>query len=302
MTFFLAACLSALAYLTIGLLATGTFSFGIGCLVMVHLIIAGFSASLATINAIHAVMRNYNRVMAILPLTLLISYMKMAKMFDESIKAVLFPEADLSTYMIWMALITATTYVLCIFFCRKIEMTEANKRECADSDLYGLILFYIVLIAWSMLSYFAKYVSSNEKAPFTIALVGGTVNLLCVPIAACFQIKALDNESEPPPIGDTLRFWPHIKTIKYWAVVISSFSIVGVCYSMNDYGAYQTLMGANSVNAEQMFWTSDMCGRLVGGILVFALSKKVNEYLWAVVFSTLGFIGTVIVFFLTLSS
>jgi len=65
-------------------------------------------------------------VIAILPIGLLISYLKLGTLFDESVKELFFPDVKLQLYLLFAAFGTTCIYLLAILFVRKIKMTEAH--------------------------------------------------------------------------------------------------------------------------------------------------------------------------------
>ena len=123
MTGLVAGGLSALAYATIGLMSMSEWTTGIGILTIVYLAIAGYASGLATLNSMVHVICNFNRVIAILPIALIISYLKLAPLFDEAIRNIIFPNSPLITYFLVMAAINGVTFIVAPIFVRKIEMT-----------------------------------------------------------------------------------------------------------------------------------------------------------------------------------
>ena len=60
-SFVLAAIVSAISFTTLALLATTTWNTGIGVLVIIYLFVAGFSASIAVLNTIQAIIKNFDK-------------------------------------------------------------------------------------------------------------------------------------------------------------------------------------------------------------------------------------------------
>lgn len=71
-----------MSYVTLALLSTTTWNYAIGTLVIVYMFVAGFSAAVASLNSIQAVIKNYDARNAILPLGLLIGVINVAPLFD----------------------------------------------------------------------------------------------------------------------------------------------------------------------------------------------------------------------------
>lgn len=184
MAFAMAAGLSGLSYSTLALVSTSEWTNGIAILVCVHLIITGYAAGIATLASFKASIINFNRVIAILPIALLVSYMKMAPMADMSIKAVFFPETELITYLFYAAAMTSGTYLLSMFFVRRIEMTREHARECADSDTYGFIFFFLVLGLYTTYNYVGEMIFESEGASFYSTLIFMGLNYVMV-VPAC---------------------------------------------------------------------------------------------------------------------
>lgn len=130
MTFAMAAVLTGMSFSTLALLGETEFTNGVAILMVVYLVVAGFSAALATIGALVSVIKNFTRVVAILPIGLFISYLKIAPQFDEAVKEVFFQETGLQAFLFYVAGITISVYLLSIIFCRKIDMTKEHKKEC----------------------------------------------------------------------------------------------------------------------------------------------------------------------------
>lgn len=301
LAFIIAACLSALSYGTMGLLVTMENNQGIQILLSIHLLIAGYAAGLATINALVSTIKNFNRVVAILPIALFISYMKLSKDFDNAIKYVFFNEADLTHYLLYLAAVTAGIYVAALFFCRKIDMTKEHQRECADSDGYGITVFYIILALYIAYIFVGVYIFESEGAGFFATLVFMIMNFVAIVPCSVIQLSQMDDENSALPEGDKMSFRQYVLSPRYWALCISSFGIIGVCYSMNDYKGYDQLLGENEGRADRVFWLCDMLGRYFGGILVFATASFFNEYVWAMAYSIMGFLGTILIFAMTMT-
>lgn len=110
-----------------------------------------------------------------------------------------------------------------------------------------------------------------------------------------------DNENSDPPQGDNMSFFRYLGRPKYWFLCLSSMCVVGVCNSMNDYDGYNALLGDKEAEADEIFWLCDMIGRFFGGLLTFWLSNYVNEYVWAMIYSAFGFLGSILVFGMTMT-
>lgn len=119
--------------------------------------------------------------------------------------------------------------------------------------------------------------------------------------AIVVQISMMDNENSNPPIGDKMAFKDYITSPRYWSILVSSMLTIGVCHAMNDYNGYDELLGDDRGTADTVFWVCDMGGRYFGGIVVYLLANYVNEYIWAMVYSAMGFIGTIIIFAMTMT-
>ncbi len=115
--------LSALSFATLGLISTTNWTTGVAILTIVYLVVAGYAAGIATISSMVHIILNFNRVIAILPIALVICYMKLAPAFDEAVRTIIFPDADLISYFLYQAAITAAVYIISSIFCRKIDMT-----------------------------------------------------------------------------------------------------------------------------------------------------------------------------------
>ncbi len=126
----MAAILTGLSFGTMALLGETEFTNGVAILIVIYLIVAGFAAALATLQALVSTITNFTRVVAILPIGLIISYMKIAPQYDEAVKAVFFPEQTLQVYLFYAGGITVAVYLLSAIFCRTVEMTKEHKKEC----------------------------------------------------------------------------------------------------------------------------------------------------------------------------
>jgi len=104
-------------------LLSTTWNEGVGILFIVYLAIAGFAASIAVLNSIQAVIKNYDKKNAILPIGLLIGVINLAELFDESVHALFFKDLKLETYLLYAGAFTAIIYVLSSFFVRKIHIS-----------------------------------------------------------------------------------------------------------------------------------------------------------------------------------
>lgn len=230
----------------------------------------------------------------------MISYLKIAPLYDEAVKTVFFEDTPLKGYLFYAGGITIAVYLLSIIFCRHVEMTQAHKKECQDSDLYGLLIYYFVLICWVAYLYVGKYVYDAPGAGFYAFLIFMALNFLATIPAIFIQISSFDNQSEKLPTGDNLSFWGYLKRPKYWFLCISSFGVIGVCYSMNDYDAFTELTGDEGA-ASRIFWLSDILSRLIGALFAFMFARCINEYVWAILYSAFAFIGVILIFAMTLT-
>jgi len=263
--------------------------------------LAGFSAALATMGALCSVMKNFTRVVAILPIGLFISYIKMGPDFTQALKALFFQDVPLQTFMFYEAGLTIVTYVLCIFLCRKIDMKPNHKKECQDSDSYGFFIYYLVLVLWVAYLYVGKYVYDAPGAGFWATLIFMALNFIAAAIAMFIQISSFDDENDALPVGDNLKFTQYLKRPKYWFLAFASFAIIGVCYAMNDYDAFTQLAGDDDGFSNKIFWVCDIGTRLFGALLAYLLARWINEYIWAIIYSAFGFCGTILIFAMTLT-
>lgn len=158
LVFIVAAALSGVSYGTISLATNLENNASSQALIVVHLIIAGYAAGLATINALVSTIKNFNRVLAILPIALFVCYMKLSQNADDAIHHLFFAETTISSYLLYVALFTAAVYLLSVIFCRKIDMTPEHSRECADSDGYGFAIYYVLLLLYILHIFFGVYV------------------------------------------------------------------------------------------------------------------------------------------------
>lgn len=127
------------------------------------------------------------------------------------------------------------------------------------------------------------------------------LNFIAMVPAIIIQLSMIDNESSNPPIGDKLPFNQYITSPRYWSLLVSSMFTIGVCHAMNDYNGYDELLGEDRGSADTVFWVCDMGGRYFGGIIVYLLASYINEYIWALVYSVMGFLGTFVILAMTMT-
>ena len=189
-------------------------------------------------NSVVQTIKNFSREIAILPLALFISYIKIAPSFDESVKAVFFPESDMLHYLMYAAGITAVIYIVSAIFVREVEMTKEHERECAETDGKILLIYFAILFLYIFYTYFGVHVFKSEGAGFFACLIFMAINFGAVVPSVIYQVSQFDNENKPLPRGDNLSFPRLMKQPKFWLICMTGFGIIGVCYSMNDYDAF----------------------------------------------------------------
>ncbi len=109
-----------------------------------------------------------------------------------------------------------------------------------------------------------------------------------------------DSQSDALPTGDNFDFWGYLKRPKYWCLCLSGFGVIGVCYAMESYDAFTELQDDEGFTS-QIFWLCDMLGRFIGALLAFMMAKCINEYIWAIVYSAMGFLGVILIFAMTMT-
>lgn len=166
--------------------------------------------------------------------------------------------------------------------------------------MYGLLIYYFILTLWIVYLYVGKYVYDVPGTGFYATLIFMALNFIAVVPAVFIQVSSFDKENDAIPTGDNMKFLDYMKRPKYWFLGVSSFGIIGVCYAMNDYDAFTQLTGDEGFSA-QIFWLADMLGRMVGALLAYMFARCINEYVWAIIYSALGFIGTILIFAMTMT-
>lgn len=204
-------------------------------------------------------------------------------------------------YMMYSAGITACINLLAAVFVREVEMTKEHRRECSETDGKILMMYFAVLFLYILYTYVGVYVFESEGTAFFACLIFMAINFGLVIPAVLLQIANFDNENQPLPRGDDLNFPTLLKQPKFWLTCLAGFGVIGVCYSMNDYAAFEDLEGTEEGKSKQIFWLADILGRAIGGLITYWLVKWVNEYIWSVVYSGLAFVGTALVFMMTMT-
>ena len=109
------------------------------------LILAGLSASIATVTSIVSIAKNFDRQVAYLLVAIAIGYMKTAKAFDHSVKEGFFPDLDDQLYMIVVGLVVTLVNVIGAVVMRKVELGKVLTHLSKSADPFGVLIFIVVL-------------------------------------------------------------------------------------------------------------------------------------------------------------
>lgn len=169
--------------MTLGLLATATWNQGIGILFVVYLAITGFASAIAVLNSIQAVIKNYDKRNAILPIGLLIGVINLAELFDESVQELFFKQTSLTTYLLYAGAFTAVVYVLSSFFVRKIDITPSQLNDMKQSDKWIFFIYYLLFVLLIIFIFFGYKIAKIMSAPFWGMLAYLSFNFVVVILA-----------------------------------------------------------------------------------------------------------------------
>ena len=120
-------------------------------------------------------------------------------------------------------------------------MTVEHQKEVADSDAYGLFLYYFILIGYVVWIFLGDKIYEVESSALWATLVFILLNFILILPATVIQISLMDNESKPRPVGDNLNFTKLLLRPKFWCLTLSSSAIIGISYCINDFDGYREL-------------------------------------------------------------
>ena len=109
------------------------------------LILAGLSASIATVTSIVSIAKNFDRVVAYLLVAIAIGYMKTAKAFDHSVKEGFFPDMDDQIYMLGVGAVVTAVNIIGAVVMRKVELGKVLTHFSKSADPFGVLIFIVIL-------------------------------------------------------------------------------------------------------------------------------------------------------------
>ena len=171
-----AAVLSLIGYLGLAFCSTYTQpSEWLFFFTLLFLLIAGISSAIAIVAAVCTPVENFTRRGSILLIILLVGYLLMGYMFEESLRKGVFPTVRNSYYFTFFGIFVAVVYAISAALVREVDFDTVYDGEFASVDQIGTLIYIFV----ELLLIIALYIFYLKFAWYGVtAIIFGSVFLL----------------------------------------------------------------------------------------------------------------------------